>query len=121
MEYRGPPIKLATPQLYDARSFHFSNNFSLDFLNWNYGDWYEEYCTRGYSIPGERNIYIGIIYLTEYFIFTALYIPSLIVIARSHLFKHSAYKLMFAMGIFDNIGGFFFEGVTGVLSIIGRV
>ena len=38
---------------FDPRKFHFSNNFSLDFLNWNYGDWYDIYCTNnGYSIPG---------------------------------------------------------------------
>ena len=39
---------------------------------------------------------------------------------RSPLFKHSSYKMMFMMGVADNVGGFFFEkGVTGVLSIIG--
>ena len=110
-----------TPQEpYDPRTFHFSNNFTWDYFNWNYGDWRDIYCTHGYSIPGERNILVGVIYIAEYIFFTSLYIPSLIVIARSHLFNQPAFKLMFAMGVVDNIGEFFFTFVAGVLSLMGR-
>ncbi|KAI1699750.1 serpentine type 7TM GPCR chemoreceptor srt domain-containing protein [Ditylenchus destructor] len=95
-----------------------TNNFN-QWPNWNFTSYYDVYCTNGATVPGERNILIGVIYIAIYLFFMSLYIPSLIVIWRSSLFQYACYKLMFCIGVFDLIGGFLYTFVNGIFSLIG--
>ncbi|KAI1733207.1 serpentine type 7TM GPCR chemoreceptor srt domain-containing protein [Ditylenchus destructor] len=95
-----------------------TNNFRR-WPTWNYTNYYDVYCTNGSTVPGEKNYLIGTIYIIEYLIYVSLYVPSLIVIWRSHLFQHACYKLMFCIGIFDCMGGFIYAFFAGILSIMG--
>ncbi|KAI1691508.1 serpentine type 7TM GPCR chemoreceptor srt domain-containing protein [Ditylenchus destructor] len=95
-----------------------TNNFN-QWPNWNFTSYYDVYCTNGATVPGERNILIGVIYIAIYLFFMSLYIPSLIVIWRSSLFQYACYKLMFSIGVFDLMGGFLCAFVAGIFSLIG--
>ncbi|KAI1717452.1 serpentine type 7TM GPCR chemoreceptor srt domain-containing protein [Ditylenchus destructor] len=86
---------------------------------WNYTSYYDVYCTNGMTVPGERQLLMGSIYIIQYLIFFCLYIPSLIVIRRSYLFQHACYKLMFAIGVFDLFGGFIYTFLAGIFSLMG--
>ncbi|KAI1697084.1 serpentine type 7TM GPCR chemoreceptor srt domain-containing protein [Ditylenchus destructor] len=95
-----------------------TNNFN-QWPNWNFTSYYDVYCTNGATVPGERNILIGVIYIAIYLFFMILYIPLLIVIWRSALFEHACYKLMFSIGVFDLMGGFLYAFLNGIFSLIG--
>ncbi|KAI1699585.1 serpentine type 7TM GPCR chemoreceptor srt domain-containing protein [Ditylenchus destructor] len=95
-----------------------SNNFNR-MITWRYTTYYDEYCTDGNTIPGEVKVGVAIWYLAEYFFFTALYIPALIVIYRSKLYKYACYKIMFVIGICDCNMGFIHGFLSGIYSLIG--
>lgn len=103
-----------------AHTFRYTSNFTLEFLNFNYHDYRYVYCTGDVTIVGEKSSKVGSFYIFLYCLFLVLYIPSLIVIARPPLIKHAAYKLMLAVGIMDNVVGFFFTFLAGVYTIMGR-
>ncbi|KAI1704619.1 serpentine type 7TM GPCR chemoreceptor srt domain-containing protein [Ditylenchus destructor] len=79
------------------------NNFNSFPSLIKFDNYYDSCCTNGLT----------------YLFYLTLYIPVLIVIRRSSLFRHTSYKLMFAIGIMDNISGFVFTFSAGVMSIAG--
>jgi hypothetical protein len=103
-----------------ARHFYYTSNFTWEYLTFNYHDYRYVYCTDDVTIPGEQNFFIGGFYICLYLFFLLLYIPSLIVISRPPLINHAAYKLMLAVGLMDNVVGFFFTFLAGVYTCIGE-
>jgi len=102
-----------------ARRFYYTSNFTWEYLTFNYHDYRYVYCVDDVTIPGEKNTIIGSFYICIFLFFLMLYIPSLMVISRPPLIDHAAYKLMFALGVMDNVVGFFFTFLAGVFTIIG--
>ena len=88
-----------------THTYHLTNNFQ-ERPTWNYPSYYDIYCTGGHTIPGGRNTVFGTLYIIQYLVYATLYIPSLIVISHPPLIDHSCYKLMFAVGVMDNVLGF---------------
>src|SRR6185437_6476111 len=97
------PLQPAHP---DPHTFRITNDFHN--FTWNYPNYAYIYCTDGYDIPGERNVLIGTIYIVQYLFYLVLYTPTLIVMARRPLINYACYKLMFVVGVGDNVGGFIF-------------
>jgi hypothetical protein len=87
--------------------------------SWNYPSLYEVYCTRGYTIPGERHPLIGTFFITQYALYVLIYIPSLVVIGSRPLIEHSCYKIMFAIGLLDITVGAFSTLGAGIFSLMG--
>ncbi|KAI1731225.1 serpentine type 7TM GPCR chemoreceptor srt domain-containing protein [Ditylenchus destructor] len=95
------------------------NNFSRFPTLWNYDNHYDRYCTNGMTVLWKQNVLVGSIYCLTYLFYMSIYVPVLIVIRRSNLYQHTSYKLMFGIGIVDNINGFVFTFMAGVMSITG--
>ncbi|KAI1698422.1 serpentine type 7TM GPCR chemoreceptor srt domain-containing protein [Ditylenchus destructor] len=95
------------------------NNFNAYPSLIKFDNYYDSYCTNGVTVLSEKNVLIGSFYIFEYLFYLSLYIPILIVIRRSPLYQHTSYKLMFAIGITDNICGLVFTFSAGVMSING--
>lgn len=108
-----PPAELSL-----AFTHHITNNFS-SLSTWNYPTLYDVYCVGGSHIHAERNVPMGVFFLAEYLFYLALYLPSLVVMSRRSLLQHSCYKLMLAVGVQENVLGFFATFMAGVLSIAG--
>jgi hypothetical protein len=87
--------------------------------SWNYPSLYEVYCTRGYTIPGERHPLIGTFFIMHYVLYVLIYVPSLVVIGSRPLIEHSCYKIMFAMGMLDISLGMFSTLGAGIFSLMG--
>lgn len=98
--------------------FHFANNFT-SWPSFSYPDYTHAYCRAGYRVTGSQNIPIGVFYVAQYLIYLAIYLPSLIVIARPPLSRHACYKLMLSVGVADNVFGFFGTFMAGVFSLMG--
>ncbi|KAI1718325.1 serpentine type 7TM GPCR chemoreceptor srt domain-containing protein [Ditylenchus destructor] len=96
------------------------NNFDRFPTLWKYDSYYDTYCTNGLTVLSAKNVVIGSLYILAYLFFFSIYAPVLIVIRRSqHLYQYTSYKLMFGIGIVDNISGFVFTFMAGVMSITG--
>ncbi|KAI1697729.1 serpentine type 7TM GPCR chemoreceptor srt domain-containing protein [Ditylenchus destructor] len=95
------------------------NNFNAYPSLIKFDNYYDSYCTNGVTVLSEKNVLIGSFYIFEYLFYLSLYIPILIVIRRSPLYQHTSYKLMFAIGIADNICGLVFTFSASVMSIKG--
>ncbi len=87
--------------------------------SWNYPSLYEVYCTRGYTIPGERHPLIGTFFIMHYVLYVLIYVPSLVVIGSRPLIEHSCYKIMFAIGLLDIGTGAFSTLGAGIFSLMG--
>ena len=98
-------------------------SFILPFSNPNhtyYPTDYNRYCTNGRTVPGEKNVLIGSLYIAQYLVYLCLYAPSLIVIVITpQLLKHACYRLMLCIGLMDNCVGFVFTFMAGVFSLMG--
>lgn len=114
------PFTTESPAAAFAHRFYYTNNFTWPYLTFHFHDYRYVYCVDDVSIEGEQSFLIGGLYILLYLFFLMIYVPSLIVISRPPLIEHAAYKLMLAVGVMDNIVGFFFTFLAGVYTCMGR-
>jgi len=114
---------IVVPQSVIDFDFQYTNDFS----QWpslspaDYPNYTHIYCTGNYTIAGKRNYWAGAYFIFQYLFYLTFYIPTLIVIARKPLINHACYKIMLAVGVIDNMFGFYVTFVAGIFSIMGKV
>ncbi|KAF1758639.1 hypothetical protein GCK72_015098 [Caenorhabditis remanei] len=105
-------MELLTSDLDQSLNYVFRNGFQLN------QHFYSCEGVDGFA-SGQPRQYLGTYFMTVGFILLIIYIPCLIVVARSDLMKSSCYKIMVCLGILDICCILTNSVATGFLGFVG--
>uniref|UniRef100_A0A1I7Z3V6 G protein-coupled receptor n=1 Tax=Steinernema glaseri TaxID=37863 RepID=A0A1I7Z3V6_9BILA len=95
--------------------FLFNETFRLE----HYGC--QTFSEEKYPASERGSVFLGVLYILLFTFYDVLYIPVLVIMYSTDMFKNSCFKIMFYLGIVDVTSVAINCGLTGYLCIIGAV